>query len=120
MNEITEIFKHYKKDPKKDYKILDYRKTKSYDAFPEPYREEYYDEYTILFMENFDIRCIEVTIINSTQNVYVKNIPLEEARNIFDDENISYMIDLHLFSEKECEDKDHIMVDNKKKFNHIH
>lgn len=118
MDTIEEVFRHYKMDSRKKYEIVRHSKSRSYDAFCDPYREEYYDEYVILFIEDFDIRCIEITIVMSTKNVYINNIQLTEAREIFRDEDVVYMIDLYLYSKDECKEKDHIVLDNVKRLNY--
>jgi hypothetical protein len=54
----------------------------------------------------------------STKNVYINNIQLTEAREIFRDEDVVYMIDLYLYSKDECKEKDHIVLDNVKRLNY--
>jgi hypothetical protein len=110
MNIVESIFSsHYKNA---DYcKIIDYIKEKSWDAFPDPYREEYYDEYTILFTEKFDVKCIRITKVQSTGNIYIDNIDLNEAKNIFcNNKEAVDAIELYLFAKKECEDINHIAI----------
>jgi hypothetical protein len=114
MDAIQSIFSlHYKNA---DYcNIIDYIKEKSQWTDPDPYREEYYDEYTILFTENFDVKCIRITKVYSTGNVYVSNIDLDDAKELFhNNDDAVDTIELYLFAKKECEDVDHIVIKQKK------
>lgn len=101
----------------KDCEIIAYVREKSRDAFPDPYKEEYYDESTILFIERFDVKCVRITKVEPSGNVYTSNVTLDDAESTFyKNEEAIDVIKLYLFAKKECEDKDHVVIRQK---NHL-